>query len=128
MKVTKVPAALLRNSDNSQVGAGAVWQGPTGNGHVVMLQSDLPDSEGLITIQETYKVTPGSVGLHVRPAAVTLELSTEEAAPVLKDLQDFPASPAPPPPPQTPPAGGELPDFQVLPIPPPPPEVVPGLQ
>jgi hypothetical protein len=80
-KVTTIPTALLRGD------SGLVQEGdmlPLGDARRVRLCSVVPDQEGKLTVQETFRVTPDMLGLHIRDETVVLELTRPEAAAVLK--------------------------------------------
>jgi hypothetical protein len=80
-KVTTIPTALLRGD------SGIVQEGdmlPLGDARRVRLCSVVPDQEGKLTVQETFRVTPEVLGLHIREETVVLELTRPEAAAVLK--------------------------------------------
>jgi hypothetical protein len=80
-KVTTVPTALLRQ-DNGLVQEGDMLT--NGTTRRVRLCSVIPDTNGMVTVQETYQVTPEQIGLHLRPETVILELTREEATAVLE--------------------------------------------
>lgn len=79
-KVTTIPTVLLRED------GGLVQEGDmliNGATRRVRLCSVVPDTNGMVTVQETYQVTPEQIGLHIRPETVILELTREEATAVL---------------------------------------------
>jgi hypothetical protein len=78
-KVTAIPTALLRE-DNGLVDEGDML---SFGERQVRLCGALPNADGLVTVQETFQVSPEQVGLHLRPGTVILELTDSEAAAVL---------------------------------------------
>lgn len=80
-KVTTIPTALLRQ-DNGLVNEGDLLT--YGAERRVRLCTVVPDAAGMVTVQETFRVAPESVGLHLREETVVLELTRPEAAAVLE--------------------------------------------
>lgn len=80
-KVTTVPTALLRQ-DNGLVEEGDLLAFGTTERRV-RLCNVIPDADGMVTVQETFRIPPAQVGLHLRPETVVLELTRPEAAAVL---------------------------------------------
>jgi hypothetical protein len=94
-KNTRSPAALLR-ADGSTVSDGDVL--PTSfAGHQARLVGGVPDADGLVTVQETFRVRPEEVGLTYRPGSVTMVLTDDEAAVLLKLYESQALTPPLPP-------------------------------
>jgi hypothetical protein len=90
------PAALLYKSSSQPVPDGATLQSVAG--YQVKLISEVPDADGMITVQGVpHRVRPEDVGLCVVPASVTMVLTGAEVGPVLAFYQSQPASESLPP-------------------------------
>lgn len=76
-EIIRTEAALLRLSNDEPVAAGASVTRV--NRPAVLLNAE-PDANGMVTVQETYQIKPEDVGLYIRPAKVSVELSEHEAA------------------------------------------------
>jgi hypothetical protein len=81
-KVTTIPTTLLRQ-DNGLVEEGDTLTFGGVTNRRVRLCSVVPDNDGLVTVQETFRVPPEQVGLHLREETVILELNRAEATAVL---------------------------------------------
>lgn len=93
-KIVKHSAALLRVSDDHPMSEGDAVSNSPGDHRKIELASTALDADGMLTIREIRKVRPEDVGLYVRPASVSLELSEEEASAFVPDL---PVTPKPAP-------------------------------
>lgn len=77
--VTKHPAVLLRTADDATVLASdQVANGPGDHRQMELISPDR-DENGLLTIREIRKVRPEDIGMYVRPAFVTVDMSEAEA-------------------------------------------------
>ena len=111
--ISMSPAVLLRKSDNSAVTEGE--QITIAPGHLARVTDLTPDSSGKVTVLDIYQVRPEEIGLYFQPATVTVQMTADEAAVIMPQLQQqtAPDIPAVPPlsPVVAPGAGTVLPDF-----------------
>ena len=148
-KITRVPAALLHMRGNNPAAVGDRLA-LSAAGHEALLVGTIPDSAGMVTVQETYQVKPEDVGLYVKPASVIMEMTEDEAKPVIEIYQQHMSEPpgftqvpqglpmGRPSPGQPGPQAGQPPPPLTSPPPPtgsppspadgPPPGLIPGLQ